>query len=570
MGSEGDNFSDGTSFPELGTSTEDVLAVASPRLDDDQLARAAGYGVRRTVSAGELLYQVGEASADLVVCETATLASYRTTESESAPFLVYRPGEFTGELSVLTRATRNLAVRVVEAGTVHIIGQADFRRLMAQQTDLGDIILRAFLARRRMLRWGNQHSTRIVGDARSGQGLDLRVFLSRMGLPYLWLDSASAEGLAELRDNGLTVSDLPVAFIDPDTLVRVTPGMLSEQLGLSYRGASLTTTDLAIIGGGPAGLAAAVYGASEGLRTTLFEGVVVGGQAATSARIENYLGFPFGLSGLDLTTRAVVQALKFDANIVSPCPVASLSTTGDGLLLTLTDGTQIKAGTALIATGAAYRSLPIERWDEFVGNGIYHAATDIEAQSIAGEAVTVVGGANSAGQAALHLARYADHVTLVVRGTDLGAKMSAYLVERVHADPRISVRTGAEISGLHGDQHLTAVTLVSASTADTERIECRGLFSFIGAVAATSWLAGPAVDSNGFILTDTQLADVHLGAEWAGIDSGPLPFETSVPGVFAAGDVRLDSMKRVAAAVGEGSGAVRSIHQALARRRIPR
>ncbi|MEU0091950.1 NAD(P)-binding domain-containing protein [Kribbella sp. NPDC006257] len=298
MGSEGDNFSDGTSFPELGTSTEDVLAVASPRLDDDQLARAAGYGVRRTVSAGELLYQVGEASADLVVCETATLASYRTTESESDPFLVYRPGEFTGELSVLTRATRNLAVLHPHR-------------------------------RRRTLGTG-------PGPAR---------------LPF------------------------------------------------------------------PDGSAVSVAG-----QHISRKGVVVGGQAATSARIENYLGFPFGLSGLDLTTRAVVQALKFDANIVSPCPVASLSTTSDGLLITLTDGTQIKAGTALIATGAAYRSLPIERWDEFVGNGIYHAATDIEAQSIAGEAVTVVGGANSAGQAALHLARYADHVTLVVRGTDLGAE----------------------------------------------------------------------------------------------------------------------------------------------------
>jgi thioredoxin reductase (NADPH) len=201
-----------------------------------------------------------------------------------------------------------------------------------------------------------------------------------------------------------------------------------------------------------------------------------------------------------------------------------------------------------------------------VGNGIYHAATDLEAQSIAGEAVTVVGGANSAGQAALHLARYAEHVTLVVRGSDLGAKMSAYLVERVHADPRITVRTGTEIAALHGGEQLNGITLVSATSGDTDRVGCRGLFSFIGAVAATSWLDGPAVDANGFILTDTQLSDLQLGAEWARIDAGPLPFETSVPGVFAAGDVRLDSMKRVAAAVGEGSGAVRSIHQALARR----
>ncbi|MCO5995315.1 FAD-dependent oxidoreductase [Actinoallomurus rhizosphaericola] len=556
-----------TSFPELGLHAEDLLSVATRHLDEEQHARAAAYGVRRTVAAGDRLYEVGDANCDLILCSTATLASFRTADAGAEAFLTYGPGGFAGELSLLTGQTRTLAVRVVEPGTVQVIDQRSFRRLMAQQTDLGDLILRAFLARRRLLRWSTEQSTRIVGDPRSGEGLALRVFLSRQGLPHLWVDSASAPGGTALREAGLGPADLPVAFTAGETMRRVTPGMLSERLGLTYRGSGRRTMDLAIVGAGPAGLAAAVYGASEGLSTLLLDGVATGGQAATSARIENYLGFPFGLSGLDLTTRAAVQALKFGAEIASPCAVTALRSDGGEQVLVLGDGTEIRSRTVLIATGAAYRSLPIERWDHFVGCGIYHAATDLEAQAVAGEPVTVVGGANSAGQAALHLARYASHVTLLVRGADLGARMSAYLVERVHADPRITVRTGTEVSALHGDERLDAVSVISPATGATGEVDCRGLFSFIGAVAATSWLRGPAVDADGFVRTDAQLAREDLGERWRGLDPGPLPFETSVLGVFAAGDVRLSSMKRVAAAVGEGSGAVRSVHQALARRR---
>ncbi|MET9232399.1 FAD-dependent oxidoreductase [Lentzea sp. NPDC003310] len=557
----------GTSFPELGSSPEELIAIATQVLDPDQLARAAGYGVPRSVAAGELLYEIGEANCDLVVSGTATLASYREHDPDGSgePFLVSGPGGFAGELSLLTRQRRTLAVRVTEAGVVHVIDQASFRRLMAQQTDLGDVFLRAFLTRRRMLRWGSAHSTRIIGDPRSGGGLALRVFLSRMGLPFLWQDSTSEAGAIALAEVGLGPEDLPVATAAGETLVQVTPGALSERLGLSYQGTGRGVADLAVIGGGPAGLAASVYAASEGLTTVLFDGVVIGGQAATSARIENYLGFPFGLSGLDLTTRAAVQALKFGAELVSPCAVADLHPTDDGLVLRLASGDEMRARTVLIATGAAYRSLPVDRWDEFVGNGIYHAATDLEAQSVAGEPVVVVGGANSAGQAALHLAQHASHVTLLVRGADLGARMSSYLVDRILADRRITIRLRAEVSALHGTETLTGVSVTSEDADTTEEVECRGLFSFIGAAAATSWLKGPAVDAAGFVLTDTHLTREHLGAEWDGLEPGPLPFETSVPGVFAAGDVRVDSMKRVAAAVGEGSGAVRSVHQALSR-----
>ncbi|WP_127552318.1 cyclic nucleotide-binding domain-containing thioredoxin-disulfide reductase [Actinoplanes sp. OR16] len=517
-----------TSFPEI----EDLPTAATARLDAEQLTRASAYGTRRAVTAGTRLSEIGEANCDLILCETASL-----WDGLSA----YGPGGFAGELSLLTGQTRNQAVTVVESGTVVEISQGAFRRLMAQQTDLGDLFLRAFLARRRLLRLGAEQTTTIVGDPRSGDGLALRVFLSRQGLPHLWLDAGSDQGRDALDQASLTAGDLPVAITPGGVMRRVNPGVLSEHLGLTYRSIGRGVVDLAVVGAGPAGLAAAVYGASEGLSTLLLDAVATGGQAATSARIENYLGFPFGLSGLDLTTRAAVQALKFGAEIATPCGVSGLRSEDGRHVLTLGDGTEIPARAVIIASGAAYRSLPIDRWEHFVGNGIYHAATDLEAQGVAGEPVVVLGGANSAGQASLHLARYASHVTLVVRGGDLSSKMSSYLVDRILADPRITVLTGTEITSLHGGDHLEALTL----TGRDQPLQCRGLFSFIGAVAATGWLDGPELDKDGFVITDEQ-------------------FRTSVPGVFAAGDVRHGSLKRVAAAVGEGSSAVRAVHRVLA------
>jgi thioredoxin reductase (NADPH) len=296
----------------------------------------------------------------------------------------------------------------------------------------------------------------------------------------------------------------------------------------------------------------------------LLDAVATGGQAAASSRIENYLGFPFGLSGETLAARAVVQALKFGAHLGSPCGVVALRQEGDQHVVTLVDGIEIPTRAVLVATGAAYRNLPLDRWKDFVGAGIYYAATDLEARGVAGQPVTVVGGANSAGQAAIYLARHAAHVRLVVRGPDLSAGMSNYLVERVLADPRITVQTATEVTGLHGDRRLERVTLTDRQGGFGEACACFGLFCFIGATPATDWLTGVALDPDGFLLTDRQLAAADLGPVWDKAGREPLPFETSIPGVFGAGDVRQGSMKRVAAAVGEGASAVRSVHQALA------
>jgi thioredoxin reductase (NADPH) len=321
-----------------------------------------------------------------------------------------------------------------------------------------------------------------------------------------------------------------------------------------------------VVGAGPAGLAAAVYGASEGLSTVLLDAVATGGQAATSARIENFLGFPFGVSGGDLAARAAVQALKFGTRLLSPCRVSTVREGPDGLVLELTDGAQITTRAVVVATGAEYRRLPLERWDELTGSGIYYAATDLEARSVTGQPVVVVGGANSAGQAALRLARDASAVTLVVRGADLRASMSAYLVDRIEADVRITVRTSTQVTALHGAPRLGAVTLQGRGDfSDEQPTDCAGLFCFIGAVPATSWLTEVALDADGFVRTDLALSAADLDERWTDDPHGPLPFETSIPGIFAAGDVRSGSVKRVAAAVGEGASAVRAVHLALAR-----
>ena len=550
-------------FPELGAQLD---VTANYHFDDDQFARATGYGAAAEVAAGDVLFEAGDEDCDLFLVGTATVDLYRTTGPQMRDELLLRcgPGQFVGEMNLLTGQTRLLSARVAEPGVIHQIGQAEFRRLMAQEPEISDLLLRGFLARRNMITVSAADNLEVIADASTRDGLALETFLERQALPYRWVQSDTGAGRDALAAAGLTAADVPAVVTPKARLVNVSTGALSQHLGLTYRRTPKGTADLTVIGAGPAGLAAAVYGASEGLETVLLDAVATGGQAAASSRIENYLGFPFGLSGETLAARAVVQALKFGAHLGSPCGVVALRQEGDRQVVTLVDGIEIPTRAVLIATGAAYRNLPLERWKDFVGAGIYYAATDLEARGVAGQPVTVVGGANSAGQAAIYLARHAAHVRLVVRGPDLSAGMSNYLVERVRADPRITVQTATQVSALHGDRRLERVTLSDSGGGSGEACACFGLFCFIGATPATDWLTGVALDADGFLLTDRQLAAADLGPQWAKAGREPLPFETSIPGVFGAGDVRQGSMKRVAAAVGEGASAVRSVHQALA------
>jgi thioredoxin reductase (NADPH) len=549
------------------TGTEDAFPV----MTEPQLARLRSYGEPHEVVAGDVLFRAGDASYDFILIDSGAVEvmSNATAESDEAVVVAHGAGRFIGELNLLTGQKAYLTARVSAPGRVHRISPAQFRRLMDSDPELSDLILRALLARRAVLRDGPAAlSVEILGSDMSAASLALRTYAARQQLPHTWVEADTPEGVALAESIGAGVGDLP-AVIAPDTvLLRATPGMMAEALGLSYRPGAADTVDLVVVGAGPAGLAAAVYGASEGLDTLVLDAVAAGGQAAASSRIENYLGFTSGISGADLTGRAAVQAQKFGARIATPCPVARLEEGGEHLRVVLGDGTDISARTIVIATGARYRALPLARWADFEGAGIYYAATELEARACGASPVAVVGGANSAGQAALYLAGRGSSVTLVVRGPDLMAGMSAYLADRILAHPQVRVRVGAEVTALHGTDHLDAITVTDRATGTADEQSCQGMFCFIGAVPATDWLTGVTVDDHGFILTDAGLNEAvpdlaDASPVWAALGRPLLPFETSQPGVFAVGDVRAGSMKRVAAAVGEGASAIRSVHVAL-------
>ena len=537
--------------------------AAFPRLTEAQFARLTSFGTPETVEAGEVLYGPGDPTYDLIVIEGATVEIVQpaTRDAPEESLVRFGPGAFLGELNLLTGQAVYLIARVVENGRVHRIAPASFRRLMAEDPELSDILLEAFQARREILTHnGASRGLEIIGSAMDPASLALRTYAARRRLPHLWFDADSVAGHSLLKAASLTSADLPAVLLPDRALRQATPGELAETLGLTYRDNSGDSVDLTVVGAGPAGLAAAVYAASEGLTTVLLDGVGPGGQAASSSRIENYLGFPSGISGGELAERAETQALKFGARLSTPCEVVAINCDAH-LNAVLDDGTEIPTRALMIATGARYRSLPLERWDELVGAGIFYAATELEARTCAGDPVTVVGGGNGAGQAALFLASCGCDVTIAIRRPEIESGMSQYLVDRLLASPKVTVLGGTEVTRLEGEHVLESISLAGPAGEDEQA--CRGLFCFIGAEPATGWLSGVALDEDGFVRTDVQLVADELGEIWSALGRGPLPFETSVPGVFAVGDVRHGSMKRVAAAVGEGASAVRSVHTAI-------
>jgi thioredoxin reductase (NADPH) len=539
--------------------------VAYPPLSDAQLARLRSYGTPQTVEAGEILYGPGDATYDLIVTEKAMVEIVQpaTRDGPEEPLVRFGPGSFLGELNMLTGQAVYLIARVVEDGRVHRIAPARFRQLMAEDPELSDLLLEAFRARREVLTHNAaSRGLELVGTAMDSASLALRTYAARRRLPHLWFDADSAAGKTLIEAASLTSADLPAALMPNRVLRRATPGELAQTLGLSYRGIdSGAAVDVTVVGAGPAGLAAAVYAASEGLTTVLLDALGPGGQAAASSRIENYLGFPSGISGAQLTERAETQALKFGAQFSTPCEIVALEI-DEHLHAVLADGTDIATRALIAASGARYRSLGLERWDEFAGAGIFYAATELEARSCADGPVTVVGGGNGAGQAALFLASSGCDVTVAIRRPEIESGMSRYLVDRLLANPKITVRGGTEVTRLDGERVLESISLVGPAGEPHEQA-CRGLFCFIGAEPATSWLTGVALDEHGFVRTDVQLTSDDLGETWSALGRPPLPFETSVARVFAVGDVRHGSMKRVAAAVGEGASAVRSVHTAI-------
>jgi thioredoxin reductase (NADPH) len=570
-------FADGTRINQyqVSTSIKEVEAVSSgmsptedtvafPTLDDAALALLETLGTRRSIAVGEYLYREGDTTYDFYALRSGAVEIVLRSDGEERMIVRHGPGNFLGELNLLTGQRVYVSARVVDAGEVIVLPRAALQGVIATNPHLSDTILAAFLARRSILLSDAAAAIRVVGSRYSPGSLQIREFLARNRIPHLWLDPDGDTAVEELlRAFTVTPGDLPVVLTSDAVLRRTTPGRLAEYLGLTIESLPERCFDLVVVGAGPAGLAAAVYGASEGLRTLVIETTGVGGQAGASSRIENYLGFPTGISGGDLTERAVIQAEKFGAHFTSPCTAASLREEAGHLVIRLSDGTDVAARAVIVASGASYRRLDAARLADFEGNGVYYAATEMEAHLCAGSPVVVVGGGNSAGQAALFFAASGSPVTVVIRGHDLAADMSRYLVDRIEINARIDVRTKSAITGLEGEQTLTSVHVATDGVGAV--VPCAALFSFIGADPAADWLSGcAALDEHGFVLTDQSLGEAHLDERWEALGRRPFPFETSYPGLFAAGDVRSGSIKRVAAAVGEGSAAVRSVHQYLA------
>ena len=529
------------------------------------LAEVAAFGHERRVEAGEILYSAGDESPDFFVVLSGLVEIVRGEGEDGVVVTTHGPGRFLGELYLLTGQRPYLSARVARAGRVLALDPPSFRRLMSTRPRISDLIFRAFVARREMLREGGAaDAIRVIGSTYSAEAMALRAFANRNRLPYTWVDVDLVDDAPALLDSlGLTPDDIPAAVTPTATLRRPTPGEFAAHLGLTYRPVPGYVSDLVVIGTGPAGLAAAVYGASEGLDTISLDAVAVGGQAAASSRIENYVGFPNGVSGGDLVSRAAIQALRLGARLNSPCEVTGLRIEHGFHVIQLADGSEIPTRAVVVATGARYRRLEIDDLERFEGVGVYYAATELEARICRDSPVVVVGGGNSAGQAAIFLSQQGCRVSLVVRRRALAETMSQYLISRIEADARIEVLQHTEVRGLEGDAHLQRVVLEHSDRGERTTLDCAGVFCFIGAVPSASWLPDCVLrDRAGFVLTDRSLPDPLPESRFGGRD--PLPFETSAPGIFAVGDVRSGSMKRVAAAVGEGSSAVRVVHEFLA------
>jgi thioredoxin reductase (NADPH) len=536
-------------------------------LSNEQIALLETQGARRPTRVGDVLFREGDRSCDFYVIlegKVAIVEDYGT-EDESI-ISVHGPGRFLGELGLLTGQTLFVTAVVVEPGAVLAVPLPQLRQLVEQDQMLGDLILKAYLIRRSLL-IGLGVGLRIIGSRFSPNTRRLREFAARNRLPHRWIDLERDPGAESLlRQLGVTPDETPVVVLHGTEVLRnPTNSELARRLGLRIATPPVQVVDLIVVGAGPAGLGAAVYGASEGLTTVVLEAVATGGQAATSSRIENYLGFPAGISGGELAERAAIQAEKFGAVISVPVEAVGLERDGGHYGIRLDDDSVVSGRSVVIATGARYRKLDVPRLEEFEGTSVFYAATSIEAMTCVGDPVVVVGGGNSAAQAALFLARHAARVRLMIRHGDLHQDMSRYLADRIDRSSSIEVLPHTEVVELVGENGaLDAVVVEDNRTGERRTIEARALFVFIGAEPHARWLADAlALDDSGFILTGAD-AIRAAGDDVCAIDGRPLLLlETSVPGVFAAGDVRSGSTKRVASAVGEGSMAIRLVHEHL-------
>lgn len=525
------------------------LKGMSPRpFGPEQLRAIREIAIERPYPAGETILRVGDRmDRFMLVTEGEVEVVDPFTGGRMVPATL-RAGQFIGELNFLNGGSITLPMRAVTDTSLLEIPRAAMLELMSRSPEIGDHILTVFSARRRLQVEEGRSAVTVIGAEVDGEVRRVASFLSRNRIPFrdISVEQAMEEGLAS---GASPVIGPAVLAGNGAPIDQPTPRKIAAILGLDLDTADVDTLDLLIVGGGPAGVAAAVYAGSEGLRALVIEDTAIGGQAGTSSRIENYMGFPTGISGADLVYRGQVQAMKFGTRFAMPRRVLALGKTESGFCATLDDGDELCARSVLVATGVQYSRLPIERLEEFEGAGVYYAATEMEARFCRETQAVIVGGGNSAGQAAMYISRASRHVHLLVRGSTLAATMSAYLRERLESDPRITIHYGAQLYALEGDTSLEGVVVTSG--AETRRIDASALFIMIGAAPNTDWLSDLVeLDAKGFVKTG---ADV--GAASA--------YETSQPGIFAVGDVRSGSVKRVASSVGEGSVVVSSIWSRL-------
>jgi thioredoxin reductase (NADPH) len=540
---------------------------AFPTLTEAQIARVASHGHLRKVERGEVLVKAGARNASFFVVVSGRLDIVQLSDGVERVVVVHKPGQISGELNLLSGRRAVFSIRAGEAGEVIEVDHEQLLAIVQTDADLSEILMRAFLLRRARLVASGIGDVLLIGSIHLQETLRIQEFLARNSHPYRYIDLDRDTGVQELLDRfHVAVTDIPVIICRSEVVLRNPSDRdIADCLGFNDPIDQAKMHDTVVVGAGPSGLAAAVYAASEGLDVMVLESGAPGGQAGSSSRIENYLGFPSGITGQELTARAYSQTLKFGAHLMVTKAARRLRCNTRQYIIETDDGAQILARTVIIATGAEYRKLPLENISQFENAGVYYSATFIESKLCAGEEVCVVGGGNAAGQAAVSLAQSARHVHMLVRSDGLAETMSRYLIRRIEEDPRITVHTRTEIAALEGEDHLETVHLRQRDDGTkTERKDLRHVFVMTGANPSTRWLDGcVTLDDHGFIKTGSELSPDELSVAHWPMARPPHLLETSKPGVFAVGDVRAGNIKRVASAVGEGSIAVSFVHQAL-------
>ena len=537
-----------------------------PTLTPDQMSRMTAHGRRRSTVAGEVLVEVGDKRVPAFVIVSGEIQVVQPTDRAETLIVSYHAGQFSGEANMLSGRRSLGRLRVSEAGEVIQLDREHMLALIQTDAELSEILMRAFMLRRLELIARNLGDVVVIGSGHNAGTLRVKEFLARNGHPFHYIDLDRDSEAQELLDRfQISVAEIPVLICRGDAVLKnPSNAKVADCLGFNEELDDTRVSDLLIVGAGPAGLAAAVYGASEGLDVLVLESNVPGGQAGSSSRIENYLGFPTGISGLDLTGRAYAQALKFGAHVIVAKEATRLDCDGQRYTVEIDGGPRIRSRAVIVATGARYRKPALANLSTFEGAGVYYGATPMEAQLCVGEEVVVVGGGNSAGQAAVFLASSARRVHILVRGPGLAETMSRYLIRRIEENPAIVVRTNTEIVALEGNDKLARIQWRADRTGDLETHDIRHVFIMTGADPNTRWLDGClTLDDQGFVKTGPDLSSEELAnAQWP-LARPPYLLETSRPRIFAVGDVRGGNIKRVASAVGEGSIAVALVHQVL-------